>query len=163
MAKWIVGSGLDDYIAELQKIGKDTDKACGSAVYAMAAVVADEVRKNIAALPAVPDTDGLKAYQEKTDTQLTIKQKKGLLDGFGISREQTDNGYRHVKLGFDGYNDIQTRTYPNGQPNALIARATESGSSVRKKTPFIRPAVNRAKKQAIEAGQKAIDETIYSI
>ena len=36
----------------------------------------------------------------------------------------------------------------------------ESGSSVRKKNPFIRKAVNRSKKKALEAMQKKFDEKI---
>ena len=76
---------------------------------------------------------------------------------------QNDNGFLNVKIGFDGYNNVRTRTYPKGQPNALIARATESGSSVRKKTPFIRPAVNASKKQAIDSCKVVVDEKIYAL
>ena len=85
------------------------------------------------------------------------------MDGFGVSPLQDDSGYRNVKLGFDGYNSVKTKKYPQGQPNALIARVTESGSSYREKTPFIRPAVNAARKPAEKAGQAKIDEKIKSI
>ena len=163
MAKWIMGKWLNDYIAQLQKIGEDTEELCGQVVYEMAAVVADEVKKNINALPAEPDTEALAAYQEKTDPPITYSQKKGLQEGFGISPMQEANGYLNVKLGFDGYNSTKTRKYPKGQPNAMIARAIESGSSIRKKRPFIRPAVNKEKKKAIEKGQAVIDERIEAI
>ena len=68
-----------------------------------------------------------------------------------------------MKLGFDGYNKVKTRKYPQGQPNAMIARAVESGSSVRKKNPFIRRAVNDTQKQAVEKGKQVADEEIAKI
>ena len=164
MAKWIVGKGLDSYISYLQKIDAVTDEAIGEAAYEMAKVVADKVRANIQALDAAPK--GKTTYyvtETMIKSQLSEEQKKGLLDGFGVSPMQEDSGFVNVKLGFDGYNSVKTKKYPQGQPNALIARVTESGSSYREKTPFIRPAVNASKKQAEQAGQMKIDEKIAAI
>lgn len=162
MAKWIVGKGLDSYISYLQKIGAVTDEAIGEAVYEMAKVVADSVRSGIQALPTVSNQANIATYK-KGYSRLSDEEKKGLLDGFGVSPMQDDGGYINVKLGFDGYNSVKTKKYPQGQPNALIARVTESGSSYREKTPFIRPAVNASKKQAEQAGQMKIDEKIAAI
>lgn len=162
MAKWIVGKGLDNYIAYLQSINAVTDEMIGEAVYDMAKVVADKVRANIEALPAVSNAANIATYKQGV-SRLSEPEKQGLLEGFGVSAMQNDDGYMNVKLGFDGYNSIKTKKYPNGQPNALIARVTESGSSYRKKTPFIRPAVNAARKPAEKAGQEKIDEKIKSI
>lgn len=162
MAKWIVGKGLDSYIAYLQSIEAVTDEMIGEAVYDMAKVVADKVRANIEALPAVSNEANIATYREGY-SRLSEPEKQGLMDGFGVSPLQDDSGYRNVKLGFDGYNSIKTKKYPQGQPNALIARVTESGSSYREKTPFIRPAVNAARKPAEKAGQAKIDEKIKSI
>ena len=162
MAKWIVGKGLDSYISYLQKIDAVTDEAIGEAVYEMAKVVADSVRSGIQALPTVSNEANIATYK-KGYSRLSDEEKQGLLDGFGVSPMQDDNGYFNVKLGFDGYNSIKTKKYPKGQPNALIARVTESGSSYREKTPFIRPAVNASKKQAEQAGQMKIDEKIAAI
>ena len=162
MAKWIVGKGLDNYIAYLQSINAVTDEAIGEAVYEMAKVVADSVRASIQALPTVSNEANIATYK-KGYSRLSDKEKQGLLDGFGVSPMQDDGGYINVKLGFDGYNSVKTKKYPKGQPNALIARVTESGSSYREKTPFIRPAVNASKKQAEQAGQMKIDEKIAAI
>ena len=162
MAKWIVGKGLDSYISYLQKIGAVTDEAIGEAVYEMAKVVADSVRSGIQALPTVSNQANIATYK-KGYSRLSDEEKQGLLDGFGVSPMQDDGGYINVKLGFDGYNSVKTKKYPKGQPNALIARVTESGSSYREKTPFIRPAVNASKKQAEQAGQMKIDEKIAAI
>ena len=162
MAKWIVGNGLNRYIEYLQKINAVTDEVIGEAVYEMAKVVADKVRSSIQALPTVSNEANIATYK-KGYSRLSDKEKQGLLDGFGISPLQEDSGFVNVKLGFDGYNSVKTKKYPQGQPNALIARVTESGSSYREKTPFIRPAVNASKKQAEQAGQMKIDEKIAAI
>lgn len=162
MARWIVGKGLSNYIAYLQSIEAVTDEMIGEAVYDMAKVVADKVRANIEALPAVSNEANIATYREGY-SRLSEPEKQGLLDGFGVSPLQDDSGYRNVKLGFDGYNSVKTKKYPQGQPNALIARVTESGSRYREKTPFIRLAVNAARKPAEKAGQAKIDEKIKSI
>lgn len=162
MAKWIVGKGLDSYIEYLQKINAVTDEVIGEAVYEMAKVVADKVRANIQALPAVPNAANIATYRQGY-SRLSEPEKQGLLDGFGVSPMQDDGGYINVKLGFDGYNGVKTKKYPQGQPNALIARVTESGSSYREKTPFMRPAVAASKKQAEAAGRAKFDERIAAI
>ena len=162
MAKWIVGKGLDNYISYLQKIDAVTDEAIGEAVYEMAKVVADSVRSGIQALPTVSNQANIATYK-KGYSRLSDEEKQGLLDGFGVSPMQDDGGYINVKLGFDGYNSVKTKKYPQGQPNALIARVTESGSSYREKTPFIRPAVKAVQKEAEQAGQTKIDEKIRAI
>ena len=162
MAKWIVGKGLNSYIEYLQKINAVTDEVIGEAVYEMAKVVADKVRSSIQALPTVSNEANIATYK-KGYSRLSDKEKQGLLDGFGISPLQEDSGFVNVKLGFDGYNSVKTKKYPQGQPNALIARVTESGSSYREKTPFMRPAVNASKKQAEAAGRAKFDERIAAI
>lgn len=162
MAKWIVGNGLNRYIEYLQKINAVTDEVIGEAVYEMAKVVADKVRSSIQALPTVSNEANIATYK-KGYSRLSDKEKQGLLDGFGISPLQEDSGFVNVKLGFDGYNSVKTKKYPQGQPNALIARVTESGSSYREKTPFMRPAVNASKKPAEAAGRAKFDERIAAI
>ena len=162
MAKWIVGKGLDDYISYLQKVNLFTEEIIGEAVYEMAKVVADKVRANIEALPTVSNQANIATYK-KGYSRLSDEEKQGLLDGFGVSPMQDDGGYINVKLGFDGYNSVKTKKYPKGQPNALIARVTESGSSYRTKTPFIRPAVRATKKTAEQAAQAKIDERIAAL
>ena len=162
MAKWIVGNGLNSYIEYLQKINAVTEEVIGEAVYEMAKVVADKVRSSIQALPTVSNEANIATYK-KGYSRLSDKEKQGLLDGFGISPLQEDSGFVNVKLGFDGYNSVKTKKYPQGQPNALIARVTESGSSYREKTPFMRPAVNASKKPAEAAGRAKFDERIAAI
>lgn len=155
--------GLDKYVAQLERLGKKTDTVISEAVYEMAKVVADEVKANLIALSSVPDTEGLKAFASEPQQKIPITkaQKWGLVHSFGIASLRNEGGFIHVKIGFDGYNEVQTKTFPNGQPNALIARSIESGSSTREKTPFLRPALAAARKQAIEAARVKFDEAIH--
>lgn len=155
--------GLEEYAQYLQRIGANTQEICGEAVYAMADIVADKIRANIDSLPTVTEADALAAYKEKKKTGLTSAQKKGLQEGFGISPMQNDDGYWNVKLGFDGYNKVKTRSYPQGQPNVLIARATESGSSVREKQPFIRTAVKATQVPAVQKAQDVVEQKIKQL
>lgn len=153
-------NGMKEYAEYLQRIGANTKEICGVGVYAMAEVVADKIRANLDALPTVDEAEALAAYREQRKTSLTSAQKKGLQEGLGVSPMENDNGYWNVKVGFDGYNKVKTRKYPNGQPNVMIARATESGSSVREKTPFIRRAVSSTQKKAVEKCKEVIDQEI---
>ena len=162
MAKWIVGKGLDKYIAYLQSLEAATDEVIGKAVYEMAKVVADNVKANMMALPAVSNEANIATYK-KGYSRLSEPEKEGLSEGFGISPMRNDQGYVNVKLGFDGYNSVKTKKYPNGQPNVLIARVTESGSPYREKTGFIRKAVNASKKNAEDAGRITIEKEILAI
>lgn len=152
--------GLKEYAEYLQRIGANSKEICGAGVYAMAEVVTDQIRANLDALPTVTESEALAAYRKKQKTGLTSAQKKGLQEGLGVSPMENDNGYWNVKVGFDGYNKVKTQKYPNGQPNVMIARATESGSSVREKMPFVRPAVSTSQRSAIEIAKKVIDEEI---
>lgn len=161
MAKWTM-EGMSEYIAYLQSIAGVTDEAIGAGVYAMAEVVADKVRDNIQALPTVSNEANIATYRQGY-SRLSDLEKQGLLEGFGVTPMQDDGGYKNVKLGFDGYNSVKTKKYPQGQPNVLIARVTESGSSYRKKTPFMRTAVNASRKEALENGREAVDRVLGDI
>lgn len=153
-------SGIDNYISQLNKLQQSTkDGVVGKTVYAGAAVVADSVRRAIQALPV---GDGRAKDGGLVDT-VTLPQKAGLLDGFGISRMKDDDGFVNVKLGFAGYNATRTKRYPRGQPNALIARSVNSGTTFRKKTKFVDKAVNSAKKAAETAMAAACSREIEKI
>ena len=152
--KWMIGSGLDEYIGRLNDfLDDDYIKA---AVYPAAGIVAREIRANIEKLPTMRG-------KSPHVTGVTKVQKEGLLEGFGISSFANWSGYVHVKLGFDGYNEKEAWYYPNGQPNAMIARSIEGGTSWSDATPFVRPAVNKTKEIAELTMKENIDQTIYSI
>lgn len=149
-------SALEDFIASVDKLeNMDFEELAGTALYAMAKEVADEVRQKLSELPTSQDKD----YKGDSKYLIPETQKQGLLNSLGIAAmRKTDNNGYDVKIGFDGYNDVKTKKYPNGQANIMIARLTESGSTWRIKQPFFRPALNASKKRAQDAGsQKTID------
>lgn len=139
MAKMTI-KGTDKLELQLSKLGTMSTKIAKDVVMAGAQPVADEIRK------------GLQANLAGS------KYSKGdLLDSLGIAPPGVDNqGNVNTKIGFDGYDS-------NGVANQLKARVMESGSSKQKKKPFVRPAVNRSKKRALEAMQKKFDEEIKLI
>ena len=144
-----VFEGVNAYATQLKKLDDKAEGMIKRAVYDGAGVVLEQFNATIANLPTIKNR-----YHE-TETPLsgvTETQKRGLLAGIGLSRMQNSNGYINTKLGFDGYNAVRSKKYPNGQPNALIANAINSGSSVRKKIPF----VNRATKAATAPAEAAM-------
>lgn len=152
--------GIDDYISQLQKLNTNTNEIIGKAIYAGAGIMADAIKQNIRALPVVT---GYGTTEKPLPGGVTAVQKAGLLDGFGISKLQDDGGYLNVKLGFDGYNRTRTEMYPQGQPNQLVARGVESGTSWKQKKPFIRPATTRSRKAAETEMKRVLDEEIEKI
>lgn len=148
--------GLEEYEAQLLKLRGLTEQMIGEAIYEGAAIVADEVKKGIESLPI----DDRYATGSTMLHGITQEQKQGLLDGFGIASMQNENGYLHVKLGFNGYNSMKTKNFPNGQPNSMIARSVNSGSSFRQRIPFVDNAVTSAKSRAEEKMKQKLDEAI---
>lgn len=157
--KLTVGKGMDQYLSQLQNLEFDAPEAVRDAVFEGAKIVADAVKDSINSLP----TDD-SPYQEYITAPRTV-QKKGLAvrargTGFGISPMRNDNGYIHVKLGFDGYNTMRTKQHPGGQPNAMIARVFESGNSFTRKLSFVSKATRASKDAAERKMAETIDKRI---
>lgn len=151
--------GFDELELQLSKLA-DPELA-KDVVMAGAQPVADEIRKS---LEALPEDKFRRLKKGEVFIGVPRQQKQDLLDSLGIAPPDVDyDGNTNTKIGFDGYGKIPTKKYPKGVPNQLLARAVESGSSVRKKTPFIRKAVNKAKKLAEAEMQKKLDEKIKII
>lgn len=163
MAK-IVFNGLAEYEKLLGKLDTARTGIMKVAVYEGADEVADAVREATENLPTVKTSEAVSDWRQQVPVDgLTKKQKDGLLDGLYLLRMVEEDDGVYTKIGFNGYNKIRTKQYPNGQPNAMIARAVESGSSARRKTPFVRPAVNRVKERAIQRMADKLDETINNL
>lgn len=105
-------------------------------------------------------TDEHYGTSEKPTKGIKKLQKIGLEHGLGIAPLQNDNGFHNVKIGFDGYNLVKTKSHPNGQPNVMIARAVESGTSFSEKIPFVRNTLKKARNQAKKKMIKTFDEAI---
>ena len=157
-------TGIDEYAAKLRALGKAGTSICRAAVYDGAGVVADAIRQRIEGLPTIEDYEAIIAWRQEIPAQgITQEQKEGLLDGMHLQKIRDENGLICTEVGFSGYNTVQTRKFPGGQPNALIARSMESGSSARQKQPFIRPTVNQVKGAAETAMEIKINDMINKI
>ena len=148
--------GLEEYEKQLLKLQSISRECIGKAIHDGAGVVADAVKQNIHAIPV--DERHVKGGEMLTG--ISKKQKAGLIDGFGIAPLQNDNGYLNVKLGFAGYNDVKTRSYPNGQPNSVIARSLNTGTSFRQRIPFVDNAVNASKAAAEQKMKDTFDKVL---
>lgn len=134
---------------------KTKDVIIGGAIHDAAEIVADEINAGISTIPTISHFEW--AAEGEKVTGLLEKQKNDLRDSLGIAKLQEENGYSHVKIGWDGYNSIKTKRWPKGQPNQMIARSLERGTSWLNAFPFVKKAVANAKNRAIEAMQKRID------
>lgn len=131
------------------------------AVKAGAKPVADEIRNR---LEKLPEDEYRRLEDGEIFTGLSEGQKRDLEESFGLTPVDRDRrGFVHTKAGFDGYGSFPTKSYPKGVPNQLLARAAESGSSVRQKTPFVRPAVNATRKEAEAEMDRVIREKCEEI
>lgn len=157
MAKMKI-KGLDEYASKLQKLsGGEAEKIMRHAVYEGGGYLANQIRAAIQALPAF---EGSWQNYKEPITGVSNTQKQGLLDGLGTSSIENSSGFVNVKIGFNGYNDHITKHYPKGQPNILVARSLESGSSIGAKMPFVRPCVNSNKKAVVKILAEETDNGI---
>ena len=165
MASFAFKAG-EDYALKLSRLAAQSDAVAARAIAKAAGIVADQVRRNLENLAedahySNQHPDYYFLTETQTFTGIPTYQKQDLLDSFGISPVTVDkNGDYNAKLGFDGYGSQPTAAYPQGLPNQLAARATESGTSIRPKQPFVRPAVKATKQKAKEAMQEVIDAAI---
>lgn len=158
MAKLYINPSIDTYIADLTKLMDESEEICKRSAYEGAKIVADRCRSEISGLPV--ESERQKRANGGLASGVTNSQKNGLLSGLGIAHFRNDGGFINIKIGMDGYNSTTTKKYPNGQPNALIIRSLESGTSFRSRNPVITRATNAAKGAAEAAIKKQMDEEI---
>jgi len=157
MARLTIGRGVDDYIAQLDKLKFKVPEIAGKAIYQGAKIVADQIHANIQALPVSEKTGN---HGRRNPTQV---EKDGLLEGLGIAKKRTENGNINVKIGMDGYNADITEKYPKGKPNSMVARSIESGTTFIQRNPFISRAVRSSKAAAEAAMEAEVDKQIAEI
>ena len=151
--------GVDELIKQYQKLQNNADEMIGAAIYNGAGVVMKAVESAVSNI-ATDDRFG-------TDTSPTSGpssiQKAGLQHSLGIAKLRDDNGFRNVKIGFDGYNRVKTKTWPQGQPNAMVARSVESGTSWMQKQPFMRKAEQSSRARCEKVMSETVDKEIQKI
>lgn len=146
--------GLDEYSKLISQASKEVEHIVDTSIYAGANIIADSIKDGIRGLR----TSG----RSEWETRKREKQKQGLIESFGIAKMQDDHGFRNVKIGFDGYNEVKTKSFPNGQPNVMVARIFNSGTSFSSKQPFfdkaIRATRSTAKQKMIEVAEKELEK-----
>lgn len=146
----------DEYLARISRLEALTrDEVIGTALYGAADIVINEVRNQ---LDKVPTDEGGYGSEGRIRTGPTKGQVKALKATLGIAAMQDDGtGYINVKIGWDGYNQIKTKAWPKGQPNQMIARSIERGTSFMQKHMFVSKAVAKTRKRAIEFMKQTVD------
>lgn len=155
--------GLRSYVEQINNLSRNSLEICQKAAAKGAAVIADACKAEINGLETRPEVYAIAAYKKGEKATLTPRQKEGLQESMGLAPMRNDGGFINTKLGFDGYNKVVTKKYPKGQPNALIARSLESGSSVFNKNPFVRRAETSSKNKAEKAIERALDAEIKKL
>lgn len=150
--------GIDEYVASLNRIYGGSRKYIGSAIYHGAGYTFEVIEKATRALP-VDDSMEHKAMRSGIRTL----QKKALMASLGIAKMRQDGTFLNVKIGYDGYNNIKSKEWPKGQPNAMIARSIEAGTSFLPKTGYLRKATRSARKGCEEVMRLAIDKEIAAL
>lgn len=158
MAK-IEMKGLNEYAKALSRLEASVrEEICGKAIYDAADIIADQIREGIDTVPT--DSGMLDEFWGGLMRGPNKRQIYFLKKSLGIARMRTWDDLLNVKVGWDGYNDIKTKRWPNGQPNAMIARSIERGTSFMEATPFIKRAVSRGRKSALEAMRETVEKGV---
>lgn len=156
MAK-LDASGTEDLTRMLQGIGEQSPEIIKRAVFDGAGMLADAVAQAVEGLPTEPfhPLPGARNGADPLNV-LTEDDRDDLLNGIGIAKFENTGDGSNTAVSFDGYSRHKSKEFPNGVPLAVIARSIESGSSTRRKHPFVRPAVNGAKNGILAAMEEKV-------
>ena len=151
--------GLEELALTFETLGRTAKDVQKKALYSGAGVMKDALIKTIEALP---EEHGFNK-KDQLKNVVGSHDKADLISHVGIASFESSNGTWHTCISWDGYGSIPTKKYPNGRPVIMIARSINSGSSVRRKVPFIRNCANQHKQEVIDAMKKAADDEIKTI
>lgn len=127
----------DDFALKISKLETDIDDVAKEAIFEGAKIAADQVRKNL-------------------ESVLSGNSTGEMAESFGITPISRTYGEWSAHVGFDGYDEQM-------MPNQFKARIMESGTALRRKKPFVRPAMNQTKKQVQEKMKSVIEEATKEI
>lgn len=151
--------GVDELVSQYEKLANDSQKIMGEAIYYGADVVMKHIRSAVQGIA----TDNHFGTAENPCIGPSTYAKEGLIQSLGITPARYDGSFYNVKIGFDGYNGIKTKTWPSGQPNSMIARSVESGTSWMQKQPFMRQAEQSARGPCEKVMAEVVDKAIEKI
>ena len=149
--------GIQEFVDLCIFTDRQLDRVIGRSIYPGGRLVANAVKKAIEGIHTDDHLFKFAAKYSRLRTGPTKREKAWIAKSFGIAEIRRNIHGWNVKLGFDGYSDIQT-TNPKIKmgvlPNALIARSVNSGTSFMAAQPFMDISV----RQNTQACEKAIEE-----
>ena len=154
-------TGLDEFVSMLNTLGEAGKKITSKALFEGAAVAAAAVVEAVNGLPTEPDRGAPRPghpYQV-----ITPGDQAALAAAVGISKFNREGDSVDCAVGFSGYGGHTEPDYPGGVPMPMIARAIESGSSVRAKNPFFRKAISGCKGAVLAKMTETAEKTINDI
>lgn len=151
--------GIAEWATIVEHFYTRSPEVLEKAVSAGAGVIADAVRQEVENLP-IDEHFGTPENPLKGIKRI---QKRGLEESLGITPIGKDRGLINRKIGFDGYNNEHTKTFPNGKPNQLIARSIESGTTFSRKNRFFKRAVGKSKEAALKKMEEVIEQELERI
>ncbi len=115
-------------------------------------VVADETKRQLIDLPV----DDRQFVDGQRDSIRTV-QKNALIRGFGISPIQQKKDKVNRKTGVN--RDVNKL----GQPNVVIARRLENGTSYMKKNPVFSRSSKKARSQCLKTMEESLNKSINDL
>lgn len=156
--KIVAGDDLDTLIHDLGKLSDDSTLVCKRSLYEGAGEVYKAYRQNVEAIPVDERTYIYSSKDRKHG--ITSQQKADLVKAAGIAKMRSEINAVNTKIGVHGYNSVKTKKYPGGQPNILIARSVQAGTSYMQRYDFAGRARRQAKGPAVEKMKTALKREI---
>ena len=145
--------GEEELLRKMEKVPEKAREIAAQALYEGAGIVADAVSRSVHGIETKPFIKAQGGFQ-----RVASPEEKAILESapHGVSRFKKTPDDVNTSIGFQnsGYATLGGKTVPV----PLIANAINSGTSFRKKQPFIRQAFTQSKAAAvaaIEAGLKS--------
>lgn len=146
--------GFDRLIKQLGELSNPIEvvNVVNKALEKGADVVADATRTELMNLKV----DNRRRVEGQRDS-ITQLQKNALLRGFGISEIQKKKNNSNIKTGVN--RDVNALN----QPNVVIARRLENGTSYMPKNPVFSRASKKARSQCLNAMADSVNESINKL
>ena len=151
--------GINETLKMFEKIQGNADDIIEKALKEGIGIVTDEMRREISSIQAADSehpTGKKKRYPSKKDV-------KGLLDSLGYTPVKMNDTKFNANAGFDGYNNVITKAYPQGHANQMIANSINKGTSFMKAQPFINRTKKKSQQQAVDTIERIISEEISKL
>ena len=155
--------GMEEFIETCIFTEKSLDRVIGRSIYPGAKIMSNAIKLATEGIPVNDRLFAFAAYYGRMRKGITSRQKKALIDSMGIAEIKKNRFGYNVKVGWDGYNDIVSERWPKGQPNAMIARSLNSGTSFLQKYPFVDVTVSANASKTVQAISDQFDKELDKI